>query len=102
MTHGLTSSGSDSSPGNSANWILTIVTCGVRPSSKYSNNHTGSASSNAAKSSEVPALAIVPRYTVAHPGARSSATRRGVSGEIGKGGASAVDGGQSMPLERTT
>ena len=71
------------------------------PSSKYSNSHSGSASSNAARSSVVPALAIVPRYTIAHPSARSSATRRGVSGEIDKGGASAVDGGQSMPLERT-
>ena len=87
MTHGLTSSGSDSSPGNGANWILTIATCGVRPSSKYSNSHTGSASINAAKSSEVPTLAIVPRYMIAHPGVRSSATRRGVSCEIGNGGA---------------
>ena len=80
-THELTSSDSDSSPGNNSNWIFTIANCGVRPSSKYSNSHTGSASSNAAKSSVVPALAIVPRYTIAHPGARSSATRRGVSGE---------------------
>ena len=73
-THGLTSSGNESSPGNRANWILTMETCGVQPSSKYSSSHTGSVSSNAAKSSVVPALVIVPRYTIAHPGARSSAT----------------------------
>src|SRR5579863_1080933 len=30
-THGLTSSGRCSSPGNSANWILTTATCGARP-----------------------------------------------------------------------
>src|SRR5450631_1072458 len=82
-THGLTSSGSDSSPGNSANWTLTTGTCGVRPSSKYSNSHTGNASSNAAESSVVPALETVPRYTIAHPGARSSATRMGMSSERG-------------------
>ena len=101
-THGLTSSGSDSSPGNRANWILMIATCGVQPSSKYSNSHTSSVSINAAKSSEVPVLAIVPQYTIAHPGVCSSATRRGVSCEIGDGGASTVNGGQIMPLERTT
>ena len=98
---GDTSSGSESSPGNGTNWILMIATCGVWPSSKYSNSHTG-VSSNTAKSFIVSTLAIVPRYTIAHSGACSSMTRRGVLREIGNRGASAVDGGQSMPLERTT
>ena len=78
MTHRLTSFGSDSSPGNRANWILMIATCSMWPSSKYSNSHIGSASINTAKSSKVPAVTIVPWYTIAHLGVRSFATERGV------------------------
>lgn len=101
-TYGFTSSGSDSSPGSSANWTLTTATGGVRPSSKYSNNHTGIASSNTVTSPVVPALATVPRYTMLHPGARSSATSSGMSCVRERVGPSAVVGGLSMPLERTT
>src|SRR5712671_4850890 len=76
-THGLTSSRSCSSPGSSANWILMIATCGAPSSGKYSSSHMAIASSSVSKSSALPALATVPRYTLAYPCGRSSAMNSG-------------------------
>src|SRR5216683_6075228 len=82
-THGLTSSRSCSSPGSTANWILMMATCGAPSSSKYSSSHTGITSSSVAKSSALPTLATVPRYTVTHPCGYSSAMNSGMSGANG-------------------
>ena len=70
--------------------------------SKYSSSHTGIASSSIAKSSTLPALATVPRYTVAHPCGRSSAMNSGMSSASGSvEPPSAAVGGLGMPLATT-